>query len=119
MKYEKEGATQKDKFLDLGEWWTVIRERDVPHVVLLLLGEFQSVAEDLERRLFITTESTCLGRLTVDTEHLPKKPTERHTDVYTCHSEKRRGKRGELQRRHELCSNESSVNTAWADMLQK
>lgn len=48
----------------------------------VLLGEFQSVAEDLESRLFIT-ESTCLGRLTVETEHLPKKPRERHTDVHT------------------------------------
>lgn len=53
----------------------------VPDVALLLLGEFQSVAEDLESRLFIT-ESTCLGRLTADTEHLPKKPRERHTDVH-------------------------------------
>lgn len=44
-------------------------------VVLLLLGEFQSVAEDLERRLF-RTESTCFGRLTADTEHRPVKPRE-------------------------------------------
>lgn len=42
-------------------------------VVLLLLGEFQRVAEDLERRLF-RTESTCLGRLTAETEHRPVKP---------------------------------------------
>lgn len=35
----------------------------------VLLGEFQRVAEDLESLLFIT-ESTCLGRLTADTEHL-------------------------------------------------
>lgn len=42
------------------------------------------MAEDLDSRLFIT-ESTCLGRLTVDTEHLPKKPRERHTDVHTGH----------------------------------
>lgn len=40
---------------------------------LLLLGEFQRVAEDLESLLF-RAESTCLGRLTVDNEHLPKKP---------------------------------------------
>lgn len=44
----------------------------IPGVVLLLLGEFQSVAEDLDSRLFITV-STCLGRLTVDKEHLPKR----------------------------------------------
>lgn len=56
----------------------------LPDVALLLLGEFQSVAEDLDSRLFITV-STCLGRLTVDTEHLPKKPRERHTDVHTGH----------------------------------
>lgn len=51
---------------------------------LLLLGEFQSVAEDLDSRLFIT-ESTCLGRLTVETEHLPEEPRERHThtQIYT------------------------------------
>lgn len=42
------------------------------------------MAEDLESRLLIT-ESTCLGRLTVDTEHLPKKPRERHIDVHTGH----------------------------------
>lgn len=53
-----------------------------PEVFLLLLGEFQSVAEDLDSRLF-KTESTCLGRLTVDTEHLPKKPKERHTGFHT------------------------------------
>ena len=37
--------------------------------LLLLLGEFQSVAEDFESRLLII-ESTCLGRFTADTEHL-------------------------------------------------
>lgn len=42
-------------------------------VVLLLLGEFQRVAEDLERRLFRTV-STCLGMLTAETEHRPVKP---------------------------------------------
>lgn len=52
--------------------------RGIPDVSLLLLGEFHSVAEDLDSRLF-KTESTCLGRLTVDTEHLPKKPRERHS----------------------------------------
>lgn len=31
------------------------------------------MAEDLERRLF-RTESTCLGRLTAETEHRPVKP---------------------------------------------
>ena len=38
-------------------------------LLLLLLGEFQSVAEDFESRLLII-ESTCLGRFTADTEHL-------------------------------------------------
>lgn len=47
------------------------------------------MAEDLDSRLFIT-ESTCLGRLTVDTEHLPKKPRERHTDVHTGHMVERK-----------------------------
>lgn len=61
----------------------------IPDVALLLLGEFQSVAEDLDSRLFITV-STCLGRLTVDTEHLPKKPRERHTDVHTGHMVERK-----------------------------
>lgn len=63
---------------------TLKQERGIPDVALLLLGEFQRVAEDLERRLFIT-ESTCLGRLTVEREHLPKKSKERHTDVHTGH----------------------------------
>lgn len=55
---------------------------DIPDVSLLLLGDFQSVAEDLDSRLF-KAEATCLCRLTVDTEHLPKKPRERDTDVHT------------------------------------
>lgn len=64
----------------------------IPHVSLLLLGEFQSVAEDLDSRLF-KTESTCLGRLTVDREHLPKKPRECHTVVHTGHMvERKKGK---------------------------
>lgn len=63
---------------------------DIPDVALLLLGEFQSVAEDLDSLLFITV-STCLGRLTVDTEHLPKKPRERHTDVVHTWLRGRRG----------------------------
>lgn len=67
---------------------TFTQERGIPDVALLLLGEFQSVAEDLESRLFIT-ESTCLGRLTVEREHLPKKPRERHTDVHTGHMTER------------------------------
>lgn len=37
---------------------------------LLLLGEFQSVAEDLDS-LLLMTGSTCLGKLTVEAEHLP------------------------------------------------
>lgn len=55
-----------------------------PDVSLLLLGEFHSVAEDLDSRLF-KTESRCLGRLTVDTEHLPKKPRERHNCSHRSH----------------------------------
>lgn len=47
-------------------------------VSLLLLGEFQRVAEDLESLLFITV-STCLGRLTADIEHLPAKSTKNRT----------------------------------------
>ncbi len=42
---------------------------------LLLQGDVQRVAEDLESRLFMT-ESTCLGRLTADIEHLPVKSRE-------------------------------------------
>lgn len=75
----------------------------VPGVSLLLVGEFQSVAEDLESLLFIT-ESTCLGRLTVESEHLPKKPRKRHTDVHTGHMTL--SKRGKLLRRHELLQTE-------------
>lgn len=51
-------------------------------VVLLLLGEFQRVAEDLERRLF-RTESTCLGRLTAEIEHRPVKPRAYRTHTLT------------------------------------
>lgn len=40
------------------------------------------MAEDLDSRLFIT-ESTCLGRLTVETEHLPEEPKDRHTHTHT------------------------------------
>lgn len=48
---------------------TILLSHGVRARLRVLLGEFQSVAEDLESRLFIT-ESTCLGRLTADTEHL-------------------------------------------------
>lgn len=82
----------------LRHWWRLTDghwgsgERGIPHVSLLLLGEFQSVAEDLDSRLF-KTESTCLGRLTVDTEHLPKKPRERHTVFHTGQMvERKKGK---------------------------
>lgn len=88
-----------DRFWGVGDGdghsytWRLVGRRggrgDIPDVALLLLGEFQSVAEDLDSLLFITV-STCLGRLTVDTEHLPKKPRERHTDVHTW----LRGRRG-------------------------
>lgn len=40
------------------------------------------MAEDLESRLSMG-ESKCLGRLTVDKEHLPEEPRERHTVVQT------------------------------------
>lgn len=43
---------------------------------LLLQGEFQSVAEDLDSLLLITG-SVCRGRLTVEAEHLP---AERNTE---------------------------------------
>lgn len=76
----------------------------IPDVALLLLGEFQSVADDLDSRLFIT-ESTCLGRLTVDTEHLPKKPRERHTDVHTGHMvQSQRGNLGGVRREQQSCA---------------
>lgn len=59
------------------------------------------MAEDFESRLLITV-STCLGRLTVDKEHLPKKPKEHHTDVHTGHMFERKGG---LLSNHALCSN--------------
>lgn len=45
---------------------------------LLLLGEFQSVAEDLDS-LLLMTGSTCLGKLTVEAEHLPAPERMQHT----------------------------------------
>lgn len=45
---------------------------------LLLLGEFQSVAEDLDS-LLLMTGSTCLGKLTVEAEHLPAPERTQHT----------------------------------------
>lgn len=45
---------------------------------LLLQGEFQSVAEDLDSRL-LRTGSACLGRLTVEAEHLPAPERAQHT----------------------------------------
>lgn len=76
----------------VADGWTLGEWGGVPDVSLLLLGEFQSVAEDLDSRLF-KTESTCLGRLTVDTEHLPKKPRERHTVFHTGQTvERKKGK---------------------------
>lgn len=80
----------------------------IPDVALLLLGEFQSVAEDLDSRLFITV-STCLGRLTVDKEHLPREPRERHTDVHTSHMVERKRKGGVLGR-HVLLLNQAPPN---------
>ena len=37
----------------IGVMDTLKKERGIPGVALLLLGEFQSVADDLESRLFI------------------------------------------------------------------
>lgn len=80
-------------------WWGGV----IPEVSLLLLGEFQRVAEDLDSRLF-KTESTCLGRLIVDAEHLPKKPRERHTVFHTGQTVT--GKKGEV------CDATSCVQTS-------
>lgn len=41
------------------------------------------MAEDLESRLFMT-ESTCLGRLTADIEHLPVKSREDRIHVHNA-----------------------------------
>lgn len=89
LKKKNQNRTMMNRFWGVGDgdghsytWRLVGGGGDIPDVALLLLGEFQSVAEDLDSLLFITV-STCLGRLTVDTEHLPKKPRERHTDVHT------------------------------------
>lgn len=49
---------------------------------LLLLGEFQSVAEDLDS-LLLMTGSACLGKLTVEAEHLPA--PERTQQTTTVH----------------------------------
>lgn len=49
---------------------------------LLLLGEFHSVAEDLDS-LLLMTGSTCLGKLTVEAEHLPA--PERTQQTTTVH----------------------------------
>lgn len=49
---------------------TMLLSHGLRALLRLLLGEFQSVAEDLESLLSMA-ESTCLGRLTVDKEHLP------------------------------------------------
>lgn len=49
---------------------------------LLLLGEFQSVAEDLDS-LLLMTGSTCRGKLTVEAEHLPAPERRQHTPVTT------------------------------------
>lgn len=54
------------------------REESKAGSSLLLLGEFQSVAEDLDSLLFITG-STCLGKLTVEAEHLPAPERAQHT----------------------------------------
>lgn len=47
-------------------------------LVLLLLGEFQSVAEDLDS-LLLMTGSTCLAKVTVEAEHLPAPERTQHT----------------------------------------
>lgn len=48
---------------------------------LLLLGEFQRVAEDLDS-LLLMTGSTCLGKLTVEAEHLPAPERTQQTTVH-------------------------------------
>lgn len=48
---------------------TMLLSHGLSWTLRFLPGEFQRVAEDLERRLFRGV-STCLGRLTADTEHL-------------------------------------------------
>lgn len=86
---------------------TIKRVGGIPDVALLLLGEFQSVAEDLESRLFIT-ESTCLGRLTVDREHLPKEAKRApHRCSHRSHGWEAES---ELVWRHALRSNDASTN---------
>lgn len=55
---------------------------DVVGSSLLLLGEFHSVAEDLDS-LLLMTGSTCLGKLTVEAEHLPA--PERTQQTTTVH----------------------------------
>lgn len=45
---------------------------------LLLLGEFHRVAEDLDS-LLLRTGSSCLGKLTVEAEHLPAPERTQHT----------------------------------------
>lgn len=46
--------------------------------VLLLLGEFQSVADDLDS-LLLMTGSVCRGKFTVEAEHLPAPEKTQHT----------------------------------------
>ena len=74
------GGVGSGRMMDTCNEWR--EEGGIPDVVLLLPGEFQSVAEDLDSRLFIT-ESTCLGRLTVDTEHLPIGSQKSATQMFT------------------------------------
>lgn len=57
-------------------------DTDVVGSSLLLLGEFHSVAEDLDS-LLLMTGSTCLGKLTVEAEHLPA--PERTQQTTTVH----------------------------------
>lgn len=48
---------------------TILLSHGLRRRLRVLLGEFQSVAEDLDS-LLLMTGSTCLGKLTVEAEHL-------------------------------------------------
>lgn len=67
---------------------------------LLLQGEFQSVAEDLDSLLLITG-SVCRGRLTVEAEHLPaERNTESRAFILTPWETAGRGAKLELLEGH-------------------
>lgn len=55
---------------------------DVRRSSLLRLGEFHSVADDLDS-LLLRTGSVCRGRFTVEDEHLPAPERTQHTHTHT------------------------------------